>query len=777
MKNKKYFLFNIINLTLGIVCGVIILFYLESSLNYDKYHKKHSQIYRIGSEFTTESGQSMKKALSSERMGPMIKNECPEVISFVRYRKIYDAIVKYNDITYEENGIFFADTSVFDIFSYEFLEGNVEDFLEKKNSIVIVSNLAKKYFGNKNPIGQTLMIDTLNYEVTGVIKNLPENIHLKFDALVSYEAIGEGWFNTSCFTYVLLNKKAKVENIYEKYPQLFDKYMSEAAQRIKVDAKIILEPLADIHFNSGLPRDLSQGNKIYIYIFGIVGLFIVLISATNYINMSTAFSINRTKEIGLKKIFGANLNTLRIYFIFESMLLTFIAFIIGIVIVRIIIDSNYLYMILDSRLQFKFNENIKLLLMALGLSLIVGFLSGLYPAFRLSMISSLGAVSSGYKHKKKDSIFRKSLIIVQFVLSISVLIGVLVMNKQINYINNRDLGFNKENLISIPLRGIDHSRISVLKENLFKSPNIKNAATAYTLPNSQIGIANFNIESESGFEAQMFYWLIVDPDYIETMEMNVVEGRGFDKNINSDTYSAYVVNEAFVKHMSWENGVGKKIKAIGGAFSAWPIGEIIGVLKDFNINSLHNEVEPIVMILYPGGHLHVRMNENKVDNAIQDIRSIWEEIVPEVEFQYSFIDEHISQAYNGEVNQFKTVKMFSIICFILSCLGLIGLSSYMIGSRNKEIAIRKQLGSSISQIIFLLYKDIAILILIAVIIAIPLSHWFVKQWLNSFVFKTNIGIGIYILSSIITFLFGFISVIYHSLKAAYINPVEALKYE
>lgn len=776
-KNKNYFLLNLFNLTLGLVCGIVILLFLQNFNSYDKYHKNHSKIFRIGYDFTTSAGRSMKKALSSEKIGGMLKEECPEVKSFVRFRLTGEAVVKFEDKSFVEKHILYADSSVFNVFTHEFIEGNASTRLSNKNTIVMVESMAKKYFGSNTAIGKIIKIDTLNYEVTGVIKDLPDNIHLKFDALVDYKELGYGWFTTTCYTYLFLNENAKIDGVYEKYPQLFDKYMSEESNAIKATIDIILEPLADIHFNSDLPQDFPQGNKMYVFILTAVGLFIVIISSINYINMSTAFSVNRAKEIGLKKIFGANKRTLRVYFIFESMLLTMIAFLISIVIVRFVLEANYLNQLLNSKLQFKFVENIDLLGMSLLLALTVGFVSGLYPSFHLSSIPPISAIGSSFKHNKGSAIFRKALIVFQFILSVSVLIGVLAMNKQINYINNKDLGFNKDKLITIPLGNIDNSTISVLKESFSKNPNILSASTAYILPNSQELMCNFRVETESGIEEQLFNWLIVDCDYIKTMEIQILEGRDFDKNIVSDVNTAYIVNESFLKHMGWKQAVDKKMQIINGGYFNWPEGKIIGVVKDFNISSLHKKVEPIIIVLCSGGYLHVRISEDNMTNILEDIGATFAEIAPNCSFEYSFMDEQILESYSNEVNQFKLVKLFSIICFLLSCIGLIGLSAYTIARRTKEVAIRKQLGASIIQIITVLYKDIAILILIAICITIPLSHWAVSLWIESFAYRVNIGSWIFIISGFVAFVIGFLSVLYHSLRAAYINPIEALKYE
>lgn len=776
-KNKNLFFFNIFNLTLGLVCGIIILFYLHNFMSFDKHHMNHTRIFRVGYHFNTESGRSMEKALSSEKIGPMLKDECPEVESFVRIRSIGEVAVKFENNSFIEKNILYADTSFFHVFTHEFIKGNPKTCLENKNSIVLTSCMAQKYFGNADPIGNTIKIDTNIYEITGIVKDLPDNLHLKFDALISFEPVGTQWFTTTCYTYLLLKKEAKVSEINEKYPQLFDKYMLEQSQRIKATIDIILEPLADIHFNSDLPQDFPSGNKTYVYIFGFVGLFIIVIASINYINMSTAFSVKRTKEIGLKKIFGAQQSTLRLQLISESVALTAIAFLISIVIVRFIINTDYLHQLLNANLKFRFSENINLLLISFCFALVVGLISGIYPAFHLSSIPVINSVSSSYKHKKDSTLYRKALIVFQFVLSVSVLIGVLTMIKQINYIKNKDLGFNKENLIVVSIDELDMSEIAVLKEKLLENPQIVSASTAFILPNTQELMCNFRVEAASGFEEQLFNWLIVDPDYIETMQMQIIEGRDFDENIVSDAKSAYIVNESFVKHFGWKNAIDKRMQIINGGYFKWPEGKIIGVVKDFNISSLHNKVEPIVIVLAPGGYLHLRINNTNLHNTLEDIGAVFTDVAPQIPFEYSFMDESIVESYSNEVNQLELIELFSIICFMLSCLGLLGLSSYTIAQRAKEVAIRKQLGSSVVQIIMVLYKDIAILIFIAIIIAIPLSQWSINLWLETFAYRVEIGNLNFIVSGIVALLIGFLSVLYHSLKAANVNPIEALKHE
>ncbi|MBU2554702.1 MAG: ABC transporter permease [Bacteroidetes bacterium] len=777
LKNKNLYFFNIFNLSLGLVCGIVILFFLQNFISFDKQHINHDRIYRVGYDFTTSSGRSMKEAVSSEKIGPMLKEECPEVEFFVRIRPMEQVAVKSDNHSFVETQLMYADTSFFRIFTHEFIAGNPHICLQKENAIVLTNRMAQKYFGDSDPMGKIVEVDTIPYEVTGVIADLPDNVHLKFDALVGFEPVGTQWFTTTCYTYLLLKKEARVEGIYDKYPLLFDKYMLEQSKRVKATIDIILEPLADIHFTSDLSQDFPQGNRTYAYIFGIVGLFVILISAINYINMSTAFAFNRTKEIGLKKIFGAKQKTLIGYFIFESVALTLMAFLISIVFVRFIIDANYLHQLFNAKLAFRFSENLNLLLMSFGLALFVGLLSGIYPAFYLSSIPVISSVSSSYKRKKDSVLYRKALIVFQFILSVSVLIGVLTMNKQINFINSKDLGFNKQNLMVIPVDKLDFSVISVLKEKLLENPQVISASTAYILPNTQELMCNFSVETASGFEEQLFNWLIVDPDYIKTMQMQIVEGRDFDENRASDANSAYMVNESFVKHMGWDHAVGKGMQIINGGYFKWPEGKIIGVVKDFNMSTLHDQVEPIVMVLLPGGYLHVRIDDDQFFKTVEDIGGVFKEVAPQIPFEYSFLDEKIIESYSTEVNQFKLIKLFSIICFMLSCLGLMGLSFYAIAQRAKEVAIRKQLGSSVIQIIWVLYKDIAYLILIAIIFAIPSSYWWINLWLETFAYRVEIGILIPVVSGIVALFIGFISVLYHSIKAAYINPVESLKYE
>lgn len=717
------------------------------------------------------------EAVSSEKIGPMLKEECPEIESFVRVRPIEQVAVKSGSHSFVEKEILYADTSFFHIFTHEFIAGNPHTCFQKKNAIVLTNSMAQKYFGESDPMGKIVEVDTIPYEVTGVIKDLPDNLHLKFDALVGFEPVGTQWFTTTCYTYLLLKKETSVEGIYDKYPLLFDKYMLEQSKRINATIDIILEPLADIHFDSDLSQDFPQGNSTYVYIFGFVGLFIILISAINYINMSTAFAINRTKEIGLKKIFGAKRKTLIGYFIFESVALTLVAFLISIIFVRFIIDANYLHQLLNAKLEFSFSKDMNLLLMSFGLALFVGLLSGIYPAFHLSSIPVISSVSSSYKHKKDSILYRKALIVFQFMLSVGVLIGVLTMNKQINFINSKDLGYNKHNLIVIPVDKLDNSVISVLKEKLIENPHVISASTAYILPNTQELMCNFSVETTSGYEEQLFNWLIVDPDYIKTMQMQIVEGRDFDENRASDAKSAYIVNESFVKHMGWNRAVDKGMQIINGGYFKWPEGKIIGVVKDFNISTLYDQVEPIVMVLLPGGYLHLRISDDQLFKTVEDIDGVFTEVVPQIPFEYSFMDINITESYAAEVNQFKLIKLFSIICFMLSCMGLMGLSFYAIAQRAKEVAIRKQLGSSVIQIIWVLYKDIAYLILIAIVFAIPLSYWSMNLWLQTFAYRVEIGYIIPVVSGIVALFIGFISVLYHSIKAAFVNPVDALSYE
>ena len=777
-KNRHFLLFNITNLSLGIICGIVVLLYLLNYLSFDKHHLNHSRIYRLGYELTTTAdGRSMKDARSSEKIGPMLLSECPEVESYVRFRPLEKVIVKYNDKSFSEDDILYADTSIFNIFTHKFIVGSANTCFEKINSIVLTGRMANKYFGDANPIGKILEIGSDTYEVSGIIEDLPDNVHLKFSALLNFVPVGTQWFTRTCYTYLLINENADAEGIYAKYPQLFEKHMSEQAKRVKAYIDIRLEPLAGIHYNSDLPHDFPKGNKMYIYIFAIVGLFIVFITSINYINMSTAFAGNRAKEIGIKKVFGESVKTLRIYFLIESVLITLSAYLVSVIVVRLIIDSDSLYQIFNERLHFRLFHNLDLYLITMGLAILIGLISGLYPAFYLSSISFTGTGRSGSGQKRGASFFKKFLIVFQFVLSISVLVGVLAMNKQISYLNSRDLGYNRDNLILIPVDNLEPSAISLLEEKLLRDPGIVSLSSSYLLPNSEEYMCNFKVETESGLEEQLFNWSIVGPDYFKTMEVQFIEGRDFNKDFASDANSAYIVNESFLQHYGWNSAVDKRMQIINGGYFRWPEGKIIGVIKDFNIASLHKEIEPMIFVMLPGGYLHIRTSNANIELTLGGIESAWTEIAPGEELNYTFMNEHLSDSYLTEINQFRLVKIFSVICIILSCLGLIGLSAYTISKRTKEVAIRKQLGASIAQIIMVLYKDIAVLILLAIIITIPLSGWAVNLWLDSFAYRIRVGGMIFVFSTLIAFLMGFLSVLYHSLKLAYINPVETLKCE
>jgi len=778
-KNRHFLLFNITNLSLGIICGIIVLLYLLNYLSFDKHHLNYSRIYRLGYELTTTAdGKSMKDARSSEKIGPMLLSECPEVESYVRFRPLEKAIVKYSEKSFIEDDILYADTSIFNIFTHKFIVGSASTCFEKTNSIVLTCNMANKYFGDANPIGKILEIGSDNYEVSGIIEDLPDNIHLKFSALINFVPLGTQWFTRTCYTYLLINENADAEGIYAKYPQLFEKHMSEQAKRVNAYIDIKMEPLAGIHYNSDLPHDFPQGNKMYIYIFAIVGLFIVFITSINYINMSTAFAGNRAKEIGIKKVFGESVKTLRIYFLIESVLITLIAYLLSIIVVRLIIDSDSLYQIFNVRLHFRLFQNFDLYIITMGLAIIIGLISGLYPAFYLSSLSFTGTGRSGSGQKRGASFFKKFLIVFQFVLSISVLVGVLAMNKQISYVNSRDLGYNRDNLIIIPVDNLESSAISLLEEKLHRNPDIVSVSSSYLLPNSEDYMCNFKVETESGFEEQLFNWSIVGPDYFKTMEVQFIEGRDFNKDFASDANAAYIVNKSFLQHYGWNNAVDKRMQIINGGYFRWPEGKIVGVINDFNIASLHKEIEPMIFVMLPGGYLHIRTSSRaNIELTLDSIESDWTEIAPGEELNYTFMNDHLSDSYLTEINQFSLVKIFSVICIILSCLGLIGLSAYTIYKRTREVAIRKQLGASIIQIIMVLYKDIAVLILLATIITIPLSGWVVNLWLDSFAYRVGIGGMIFVFSSLIAFLIGFLSVLYHSLKVAYINPVEILKCE
>ena len=761
-KNKTYSFINIIGLAVGIACAVLIMLWVRYELSYDKFNKNADRLYRI--DFTTEQ----KDYYGSYQPGPLaeyLKDNFPEI----------EHSTVYSEGTYKlsrETEGFFCNGSIvspgfFKMFSFPLEEGNLGSLLNAPNSIVISRSLAEKIFGNENPVGKTLKLnDQPGYNITGVFSDVPVTSSLQFDfAIPMSDAPGyfKMWDRKCTMTYVMLQKNASLNEINKKIYRVMDKHNPEWKNILQ------LFPVTKSH----LYEADGSGSIIYIYIFSVFAALILIIACINFMNLSTARSEKRMKEIGIKKTVGSSRIELIKQFMTETIFFSFISLLIAIILVELSLPG--LNSILGEHISMTYSAGTISIL--LGIMLLTGILAGSYPALYLSSFNPISVLNGRNitTGQRRSSTFRKVLVIAQFSFSVFIITCVLFIGKQLDFIQSKDLGFNKEQILMINTRGALQQNITVVKNELLKFPFVKDAAVSATNLTGFQGAGsgpidwegkNTNKVCEVGFN-------FVDEDFAKTFQIKMEQGRFFSKEFPTDMSEAFVVNEAAVKAMGINNPVSKDMSTWFGRK-----GKIVGVIKDFNTESLHNQMAPVVLIpTVAANYLCLRLSPTDFSRQIKLIGQKIKEIVPDDPFEYHFLDQDINSLYKTEQMTGELATLIAVLAIFISCLGLFGLSSFYSEKRTKEIGIRKVLGASIPNVTFILSKNFLMLVAVSNIIAFPAAYYFMNKWLQDFTYRIEITWWIFVLSGGIALLIALATVSFQAIKAATANPVDALRYE
>ncbi len=792
LKDKFFSVLNILGLALGIAVSIILLLILQHDLTYDKHYANHQNIYRLGGHLQA-TGVDFRVARSARELGEILKNEWPEVQQVTRANNWDHTLIKRekkgSEIAQYEEDVVRTDSTYFNVFKSEFVAGDEKTCLNLLNSVVITESTAKRYFGDEDPIDQTLMIDDQQWKVTAVIKDLPENTHLKFDFLLSGLSKSREWvvdqgqikseafWNPDVYTYLLMPDNYKTEDFYAKFPSIFDKYYKSFGDQVGGKYTPILQPLADIHFHSDLGSDEPLGNINYLYAFTSIGIFIILLACINYMNLSTAKSVKRAGEIAMKKTLGSSKSTLILSFLGESIFLSFISLLVAIAIVFTVLKATSFNSLIGKDLSPDFLTNPLLMIGSVAVALGIGLLSGLYPAFYLPSVPTLSALKGEFKNRKSSHVLRKVLITTQFTISIFVVVCTFFMQDQIDYVRNIDLGFNKENVLILPVQDtLVQNQLASIKSEFLQNPKITATTTSYNVMGMGVGGPVMWAEGESGMKQQAFNLMAVADDYFTTMNIELLKGRHFQPGQNVDVDNIFICNEAAAKLMGWgDDPVGKKVKWFHGKED----GKVIGMVKDFNYNSLHNAIEPLLIVKSQkeGGFLYLKVAGDGLPETMSYIQKKWAGFDPNHPFEYFFLDQRFNEQYKADETQYQLLTNLSSICIFISLLGLLGLSAFTAAQRTKEIGIRKVHGASVPHIIYLLYKDIMVLVIIAAILVIPAAWYIVNEWLGNFAYKTEINYLTFGIVAVMALLFAFLTVAFHSMKTATTNPVKSLKHE
>lgn len=789
-KNKLISFINIIGLSLGIATFFIIMLYVQDELSYDKFNKNADSIVRIvfNANF---GGGAINEASVMPPVAQTMKNDFPEVRDATRLMDYGTPKILYKNKTFKEDRLAYVDPNFFNIFTLPIIEGNRNSALMQPNAIVITESTAKKYFGNESAIGKTLRLNnnSANYKVTAIIKNIPSNSHFHFTLFASMkswkDASSDSWLTSSYYTYLLLNPGADRKSMEAKFPTMVAKYMGpQIQQQMGLSLEqfrtrgntlgFALQPLSSIHLYSHTTNELEHGgNASYVYIFAAIALFMLVVACINFINLSTAGASKRAKEVGIRKVAGSGKFQLISQFLSESILITFFALSVALVLVEMSLPAfntiSGKNLVLDQ----------KPFLTLIGLGLIVGIIAGIYPAFYLSSFKPISVLKGKLTGSHKSIGLRSSLVVFQFFISVVLIIGTIVVYQQMKYLQNKDIGYKKEQLVTIPNSYTLGKNEQVFKQQMLQDPRIVNATASWYKP---AGPSNFNnaIAYPKGNDKLVVNGVDyhVDEQYIPTMGMKMVSGRNFSKDFVTDSL-AIILNESAAKALGWNNStaIDKMVIRQNSSRGNNVAFHVIGVVKNFNFKSLHETVSPLYMTFMPEGGLIFRIKTSDVPGLLATMKKDWDNYSTGEPFTYSFMDDLFNKAYTTEQKTGIILNIFSILVILIACLGLFGLVTYTAEQRTKEIGIRKILGASIAQVTGMLSKEFLKLVLIASLIAFPVAWWAMNTWLQSFAYRINISWWVFVIAGSAAILIALLTISFQSIKAALANPVKSLRTE
>ncbi|MCF7793328.1 MAG: ABC transporter permease [Candidatus Cloacimonetes bacterium] len=792
-RRKFYTFINILGLAIGITCSILIGLFVFNELSYDKCHEKHDRIYRMESHFTIQESDDLF-AVTAFPLARAIKQEFPhDVEEWCRFSFMDNNLFQYDGNKFFEDNVYYADSTLFDVFTHKFIAGSPEGALNDPNEMVLTESFARKIFGDKNPVGET--IDTgygFGFTITGVIEDVPYNAHLRFEAVGSmitlenffgpdrYHSLeSQAFWNVGFYSYILLKETGNIKNIMDGYPEFNEKYIVPVGQQFGATFKYMITPLTDIHLFSRLRSDLPTGNMAYVYTFSLVALFLLLIGCINYMNMATAQSSNRATEVGIRKVVGAQKKSLRYQFILESILISFLALIIALIAVELLLPS--FNQLADRQLSFDILENFNYLLLIIGVTILVGFVSGSYPAFYLSSFIPV-KVLKGKLGKSKGTL-RKVLVLLQFTISIIMIVGTFTVMQQLNFLKDKDLGFDKDNVMVLTVRDTTGVRnLQAFQDELLRNPQILESTTASSIPGQGYGIVVQRYETADGaMKEKGINFVFAEQNYIDMMNMKIIKGRNFDPDMQTDLEEAVIINEATAEVLGWgDDPISKKLDfGAGMEGEAMRNAKVIGVVKDFHYTSLHNKIDPLIILLseQPNRHIHLRVRQENMQQTLPFIEQKWNEFCPTFPFEYTFLDDSLNEQYIAEQKIGKVFTSFSVMCIFIACLGLFGLAAYTAEQRTKEISIRKVMGATSGSIVVLLSKEFSIWVILANIIAWPVAYFALRSWLQNFAYAIDQSFFTFILAGITALAIALITVSFRAFKAAQTNPAEALKYE
>jgi putative ABC transport system permease protein len=797
LRHKFYSIINIAGLSVGMACTILILMWVQHEFSFDRFHENRDRIHRL--EMKWDIGKKRGRfPFAQHAAGPALVREYPEAIQSVRFRHSWHRpVVQYKNKKFHETNLIFAENSVFDIFTFPLIKGDPKSALTKPFSIVITEKMAKKYFGDENPIGKVLNItfqrmtdvfdkfwNNLDFNVTGVVNNVPNNSHIIFNMLISLESMyhfnerqrERWWGDTNIYTYLLLQENCDVKKLEKKLPALIEKYVGADLKAAGGSIEFFLRPLTRIHLHSRTYFELSRnGDILVVYSFIIIAVCILSIACINFMNLSTARSANRAKEVGIRKVLGAYRRNLTTQFLGESLLFSLLSLLLALCIVEVLLPP--FQSLTGSDLSHNYLTELRYILGLLGVVVSVGFVAGSYPALFLSSFQPVNILKGSLRAGTADSRFRSILVVFQFSISIALIIGIGIILKQLHYIEHKKLGFDKEHVVALPFTGdaILHSLDTITQELKRHSGIINVSVSSDPISPWSIHRDVFLPEGFAINQLQMMFQTSVDPDFIPTMGMKIIAGRNFSYDHPTDPSDAILINETAAGQFGWDDPIGKTIHELGKNKTK----TIIGVVKDFHIESLHNKIEPLYMEYDPSQfrYISAKIRPEKIPETMKFIINKLQEFDPTQSFRSWLLDEDFGDRYTDAKRMFEILSYFTFLAIFIACMGLSGLASFASEQRTKEIGIRKAMGASVKGIVLLLSKEFTKCVLVANIIAWPIAYFIFNDWMEDYAYRTNISLWIFLLAALLALVIALLTVSYQAIKAARANPIEALRYE
>jgi putative ABC transport system permease protein len=783
-KDVGFSLLNIFGLTIGITFSLFLIFYIRDEFSYDRYNKKADRIYRIVS-YIKEKDKNTDWAITQGPLAATMQKDFPEVEDVVRFNGRERTLFKQGNNNYYETKIYYVDSNVFKVFTANFIEGDPATALIEPNSIVISKTIAEKYFGKHTPaVGKTLKTVYDLYKVTAVIEDVPTNAHIRYDMLISMSTLknnrggngGGNWGSFNYYTYALLKPGASPAGVTAKLEEVNKKNVAPIFSQFNITMRYAVQPITEIHLHSQLQQEPEElGSMSYIWIFSAIAFFMLLIACINYMNLTTARSARRAKEIGIRKVTGSTRQQLIAQFLSESVLTAFVAVVLSFGLVILLFPvfnmlSGKAFTI-HTLLQ-PFN-----ILLLVGIGLLTGLAGGSYPAFYLSGFQPISILKGALSKASGNVSLRRTLVVIQFSISMTMLICTWVVYSQLSYLRKKDLGFDKSQVMTITVNtGEDETHKIAAMDNDFKGvPGVKMVGTGNAYPGSRnLNLNLFTVQTDAGHTDKAIECYNVDENFLASLNIPIVKGRNFSSL--SDTLHSILVNEAMVKHFGWKEAIGKRVKFPGDTSGRFM--EVVGVVKDFHQKSLYNPIAPLLLFYGPNNNIiQLKMRPVNIKETTASVEAVWKKYFPQLPFEYVFLDQDLNSQYTADERRGKIFAALSILTIIITCLGLLGLTAFTTQQRQKEISIRRVMGATIPEIVTLISRNYLWLALFAACIAFPLAYYFMSNWLKVFTYNTGLSFIPFIVSAFAIVLTAVLTATFHSTKAALTNPAKNLRAE